>query len=261
MRTTYFWDLFCLHRKKIGLFFALIFLSFSLLAQKHQYLYKKRNQQKSTELHLVDYDIKPLHFGFQLGVFNAGTKINYSPIFIASPSQIKDPTRYDSLIAVEAANRGGFSVGFILNLGLVNELWDLRLLPHVSFYERQFSFIYPDITESQTIEQTMIEMPILLKYKSFRRGNFRAYVTGGINFMMQVGGQKSNQEDKVSLSKYNFEITYGIGIHRYIKFFNFSPEVRFSHGIPSILESGRGVSSKIERISTHKIALYLNFEG
>jgi hypothetical protein len=254
--------MFYLFGKKVIFCFFIFLLASPVWAQKNQYLYKKRNQ-KSTDLKLVDYDIKPLHFGFQIGFFNAGTKINHSGFLIPSPSQIDTAivTRYDSLIAVESSNKPGFSIGFVLNIGIVNELWDLRLLPHVSFYERQITYTYLDVVETQSIEQTMIELPVLIKYKSFRRGNFRAYITGGFNLSYQVGGEKTSQLDKISFSKYNFEVTYGIGIHRYMKYFNFAPEIRFSHGIPSILDGTGGVSTKIDRISTHKVALYLNFEG
>jgi hypothetical protein len=62
----------------------------------------------------------------------------------------------------------GFSLGFIVNYR-ITDLLDLRLTPQVAFYEQKVRYQYTDETFTDAVvESTMVEVPLLLKYKSER---------------------------------------------------------------------------------------------
>jgi hypothetical protein len=226
--------------------FAIVSLSSATFAQRQ----KTKN--------LPFYDDKKLHYGFLIG-------LHYSRLHIQQYSELF-ATR-DDLDTLKAANpmiSPGFSLGIITNFRLGNELWNLRFLPNVSFYERSTKYTFEkgsilnDLTES-----TFIELPVLVKYKSIRRNNTRLYMIGGFSYNIKVAGKKELIDTHLITKDTNLEIQYGFGWDRYLDMFKFALEVRFSHGIPNILsieDSKKNLADPIGRLTTHKVALFLNFE-
>ena len=202
-----------------------------------------QNSAKSRTINMPEYDYKWLHYGFQIGLFNYGLKAKYT----------------DSGNRSIRTNRNmSFSLGFITDFRLKDNLWSLRVLPNVSFYERSFTAVASDgtTTDAAAIEATVVEFPVLLKYKSRRRKNHRMYMIGGLTGTWEVGGKAV---DGISFKKNNLEVSYGAGFDMYCSFFKFSPEIRFSHGLFNLLDNGVQIGT-IDRVYTHKVALYLNFE-
>jgi hypothetical protein len=76
------------------------------------------------------------------------------------------------------------------------DFFDLRITPKVAFYEHRLQYKYTDgsalgqETHEELVETTMVEFPILLKYKSERRGNIRMYMIGGIKPAIEASGKK-----------------------------------------------------------------------
>jgi len=153
-------------------------------------------------------------------------------------------------------------VGFIVNF----KMWDyfnLRILPGVSFYDRGILYTFKSgRTEIQNIESAFIEIPVLLKYKSERRGNVRMYILGGFKYGIEAGAKyKERSEDQLRLYNQNYSIEYGLGIDLYYPMFRFSPELRFSHGINNMILPDPNIYSKsIQSLYTHTVTLYLNFQ-
>ena len=211
-------------------------------------------QSRGGRINLIKYDDRKIHYGMHLGVFSAVSRLTYTDYYA---------TKDQDFVSIYGENGLGFSIGFIFNMRLKHRLWDLCLLPNVSLYERTVIFTRLDSTIVRKKNQaTMIEVPIMLKFKSTRRRNARAYLMAGINPGIQIGNKKTDTKQTLNLSRYNLAITYGFGFHLYMQYFNFSPEIRISHGLTNLLDPvGDEFDRNIKRITTHRITLYLNFEG
>lgn len=200
--------------------------------------------------HLPNYDDKTLHYGFSLGINNTGYKIRQSQSYLT-----------DSITGIETLRSFGFSLGFIVNLRL-HDHFDLRLLPTVAFYDRSLDYNFANSTKLQTLESSMMEFPLLLKYKSQRRRNSRMYLVGGFKASIEAGSKKRERKNtELRTNNMDFSFDWGFGFDFYFQLFKFSPEVRFSHGIANILSNDPNIySQSLNRISTHTITIYLHFE-
>jgi hypothetical protein len=108
----------------------------------------------------------------------------------------------------------------------------------------------------------MVEVPVLLKYKSERRGNVRMYMIGGIKPAVQASGQKDIETTETLVVKTaNLSLEAGFGFDLYFPLFKFSPEIRFSHGLVDILENKVNYYGQpISRVNTNTIAIYFLFQ-
>jgi hypothetical protein len=213
--------------------------------------------QRDRGINLPNYDEKWLHYGFYLGVESFQYRLRYSDLFV-SPEM-------DSVISINPATTyGPVNIGFVVNFRLAQFL-NLRLLPRFSINERKVEYTYASGNqETQIIEAVTMNFPLLLKYKSVRRGNYRMYLVGGINPSIRVGGKKdtNKEEDKLNIKDSDLSIEFGFGLDVYYPFFKFSPEIRFSRGIVNNLGSDTNFYSKgIDRLTTNSISLFLYFEG
>lgn len=230
MQTTYF-------RNKLYIYGSQALIIALLLLGSFANTSYAQKSAKSRTINMPDYDFKKLHYGFQIGLFNYGMKAKYGANGIAAVTQ----------------RATSFSLGFITNFRLKDDLWALRILPNVSFYERSFLNVVDSSVTAY--EATVVEIPILLKYKSRRRKNHRMYMIGGLTAAWEVG---SKEIDGLAFRKNNLELSYGAGFDLYWSFFKFSPEIRFSHGLFNMLDVPS--VGGIDRLYSHKVALYLNFE-
>ena len=246
MQGTYFWHKLDLQRHK-ALIVCLFFLSaFSADAQK----------QRWAEKNNPNYDERKLTYGFLIGLHTSSYQLKYADEFA-------DPTKFDTLHSVIPKWKQGFSLGFIVNLRLNDQL-DLRLTPMVGFYEHEVLYRYTDNTPqgSTLVETTMVEMPLLLKYKSERRGNVRMYMIGGIKPAFQASGQKELENtDALEVKNSNFHLEAGFGFDLYYPLFKFSPEIRFSRGMVDILENrDNPYGQPLKRVNTNTITVYFLFQ-
>ena len=196
------------------------------------------------------YDDKFMHYGFTLGVNTSGFKSKVSSSYFT-----------DSTTNVSPIYTPGFSLGFIVNFRL-HDHFDLRLLPTVGFYSRSIVYDFTHSSNTQTIESTFMEIPLLLKYKSMRRGNSRMYVLGGFKAAIEAGAKKK-QRKPTDLRTNGFDLCLdlGVGMDIYCHLFKFSPEIRFSHGLLNLLSNDPNIySSSFSRLSSNTISLFLNFE-
>jgi hypothetical protein len=223
-------------------------------------------------------DDRTLSYGFFLAGHNASYRLKYSDSFITSPNGSSPTVR-----AIFPQFSPGFSLGFTGILSLHDQI-QLLFTPKVGFYEFQTEISYfivdtpqpglpnqngEDVdsptTESQFInsEATLIELPLLFKYRSIRFNNTRMYWVGGASYNFRTKSQEeANIEELVTTGK-DFSLEMGMGFEIYFKYFKFAPEIRFSHGLNNIYQAEntnplfRDAISSIKRKS---ITIYLNFQ-
>jgi len=225
-------------------------VGFNIAAQDASF---KDRSSKWTSKNLPYYDDRRLHYGFILALNSTRFKPTVSNYYLSDA---------DSVVSITGTRTPGYTVGIILNLRLA-EFFDLRLLPTFAFYQRDVNFLFKNKFSSiQTTESTFIEIPLMCKYKSQRRGNFRMYMIGGLKAAVETGAKKKEKKDtELRASNFDLSIDYGFGLDIYYPLFKFSPEIRFSHGLLNMLNKDNNIYSKsLDRLSTHTVSLFLHFE-
>lgn len=246
MQTTFLWDKLHLHwQKVIVLLFAGTLLSAPAFAQ---------NPAKSRD-NLVEYDERLFSYGFTLGVHSSSLRLKFSDKF----------NKNDTTANIVAPNGVGFSIGFLTNLRLAQYL-DIRIMPKVGFYQYSVDqqFVNPDYRDENFFADfTTVDLPLMLKYKSQRRNNFRMFYTGGVTPTVDVTGKKKREENEergLSLKGDNLSVELGFGTDVYFPLFKFSPEIRYSYGVMNFLNPRQqDIGQSFSRVGTQSIALYLVF--
>lgn len=186
---------------------------------------------------LPQYDRQVVHFGFMLGMNTMNFVIKDNP-------NIKS---LDSVYVVESKPDYGFSLAVVSNLHL-GDNFDLRFLPGLSFGSRNMYYTLKlhntDTTYQLTpfvkkVESTYLEFPLLMKFKSKRYGNFRAYVIGGGRYTLDLASQSKVADDgkqsiKLKRSDYYYEM--GFGLDFYLEYFKFSAEIKAAWGLRDMLK-------------------------
>jgi len=203
-----------------------------------------------------NYDTRRwLTYGFSIGIHSSNLQIKHSEQFVSSS--------LDTLHSIHPVGSPGFSLGFIVRHRLT-DLLDLRILPRVSFYEYELEYVFINgTTEKAFVESTTVELPIMLKYKSVRKNNFRMYVAGGFAPAFDASG-KNDLEDPtrgLNFNDFNFTMELAIGMDIYYPLFKFSPEIRYSRGLVNVLSDERNdLSAGLDRLNTNNIHIFFLFQ-
>ncbi len=212
--------------------------------------------QLEGEVNLPNSDNKKIKYGFSIGVFNSNFKLKYDDVFV-TPA-------FDSVQSINPVNKFGFSLGLIANFKLAQYL-DFRITPKVGFYQNTIEIVYTDPTRETFAANTdlsRVEIPLLLKYKSARRGNTRMYLIGGVTPAIRVSGSKNEEElvDRIIVEDQSLSIEFGFGLDLYYPLFRFSPEIRFSRGINNMLSANDIANTEgVQRLTLNSVTLYLQF--
>lgn len=245
MQATYIWNKFALHRNKIVLMLALSTTAFPAVAQR--YTYASQNNP--------NYDERRISYGFVIGLHTSAYQVKYSDQFVTQ--------NFDTVHSVMAPSSLGLSLGFLVNLHL-NEVLDLRLMPKAGFYNHKLEYNYTnEAKQEQLVETTLLEFPLLLKYKSSRRGNVRMYVLGGMTPAFELSGKNdvASGNTNLDIKNSNFSIDTGIGFDFYFPLFKFSQEIRFSKGVSDMLGPNPSVfRDPLKRLNTNTISIYFIFQ-
>jgi hypothetical protein len=222
-------------------------------------------------------DDENLHFGFTFQYIGSEYKIQ-KKVDWREPQSGDGET--ESLKSISSSVHPGFGLGFVSNLYLTKHL-DLRFTPTLVFADRVVDYEFlsaktyeqdavpsPEGLTRRAVASTMVEFPLLLKLKSDRRGNFRAYLVGGAKYGMDiVSKKKADDGDKVYFAKYlknkknilSYEV--GIGFDLYFDYFKLSPEIKLSNSFNSVLKPDlEPYSNPIEKLFLRNFIFSLYFE-
>src|SRR5690606_1123882 len=196
MQTIDFWNKLGLQRSKIVCIVVLAMLA-SLSASGQSKRWVRKNNP--------NYDERKFSYGFMIGLHSSALQLEYDETFVTPD--------FDTLYAVQPEWSAGFSLGFIINYRAA-EFLDLRLTPKVSFYEHKLKYVFTNEAPlDHLIEPTMVEVPVLAKYKSVRRGNVRMYMIGGVTPAIEASGKKDLQSTSgaLELERFNLSLEAGFG--------------------------------------------------
>ncbi|SDT40841.1 probable protein-translocating porin PorT [Mucilaginibacter mallensis] len=214
-------------------------------------------------------DQQDLSFGFSFSYVSTYFKILKNPDW-RSPFLDKQngnaPVTSD-LNSLSSPNSPGFAVGFLTRYRITEHL-EARITPSLIFADRQLSYVYanPSDNVKKSVQSTTVDFPLLLKLKSDRLGNFRAYLLGGVKYSYAIGAKKSDAEaallDKTvkTVSGYaSYEA--GLGCDIYFEYFKMSPEIKLSNSMGNVLvPENQPFSAPISKLSLHTLMFSLYFE-
>lgn len=246
MHTTDIWNKFNIYRRKVVILIVIVFG----VCSKSSF-----GQLRTPDMNNPNYDDRLISYGFLIGLHTTGYQMKYADAFDG----------IDSLHSIQTDNSPGFSLGFIVNLKWT-EFLDVRLLPKVAFYEHKLQYIRtnaPILTE--TVESTVVEFPLMLKYKSVRRNNLRMYIVGGAKYGIEASGKNKDNnttEEGLLIQGSNVSLDFGFGFDIYYPLFKFSPELRFSRGVSNMLlaDKSNDFSLGVKSLKVNTITLYLLFQ-
>lgn len=259
MQTANIRNQFYIYRRKIVISFLGIFFLIS----------QSSGQSRFNEISSAGQDDKFISYGFFLAAHTNMWRMKYSDAFL-------DPSNgpLNNIQSIIPVYSPGFSLGFLVNVRLHDQL-NIMMTPKIGFYEFKTDVNYfsepitnndvPVVTRRQTYlnEATMVEIPLLFKYKAQRFNNTRMFFTGGGSAMFRTKDQDEADIEDLVVTGRDFTVDVGMGFDFYFKYFKFSPEVRFSHGLLDIYrpeQSNPAFRDAISEIRRKSITLYLNFQ-
>lgn len=268
MQTTYIWNKLNLRRNKIVLIGLVLFLATN--SSFGQGMFGLTSTSGS--------DNNTLSYGFFLAAHNSTLRIKYTDAFV-DPLSVN---AFTGVRSIETKFSPGFSLGFIGILRFHDQV-QLLFTPKVGFYEYKTEVSYFDnqvdveliggdvIVSSEDLgkvveyssEATMVELPLLFKYRSLRFNNTRMYFIGGASYQFRTKGQDEANVDDIVMTGRDVAIEAGMGFEIYFKYFKFAPEIRFSHGMMNAYQAANTRSElqgAIESIKRKSITIYLNFQ-
>lgn len=204
---------------------------------------------------LPQYDNQKIHFGFTLATNIGRMQLETRPNFFAN----------DSLRNVSVANFPGIGLGAITNFRL-GKHWDIRLMaPVISFVQRNITYDFNNSQKIVKVESAYCDASLLIKYKSERRKNTRAYVIAGprvsFDFGSTIDKTRGIQNPVVSLIPFTFGWEAGIGMDIYFEYFKFSPEIKACQTFNNALyRDNYPYTQAIEAIYPQLIQISLHFE-
>lgn len=214
-------------------------------------------------LNLPDNDDKWYHIGIVIMGTSNRFQINQHPRFLQS----------DSVLVSNPNNNFGFGIGGMHTFRISNRFEARVVFPQLLFVNKSINYHlkYPDGSKEETpvmnqqVESILLGVPVQLKLKSDRIGNFRVYMMGGVKYETDLTSKAAsrNAENFVKLKKADFGIEAGIGFNFYNKMFILSPEIKISNGISNVHARDENLkfSNVIDRIQSRQIIFSLIFEG
>ena len=218
--------------------------------------------QKSRAWNKPLYDVYPYHFGFAFSAGILDFSVSHSNFFV----------NQDTIRSVEGKTGPVFGASMVSNLRL-SPHWDLRLIPGLYFGQRNLEYILMDEDEfgedysyihTMKIESTLLQFPLLLKYRAIRQNNYRPYVVFGTNYAIDFDEKKKIKEEeqpKIKLNKHDVYVEVGFGVDYYLPDFKLSTEIRFSYGLLNMVNyEGTQYTSIFDRLGSKMVTLLVYFE-
>lgn len=180
-----------------------------------------------------------------------------------------DPANNQGLLRTEVNGNPGFNLGFIGSLKLGHPTLTLRFVPSLSFQAKDILYFYhsnPDEFKKATVEQTILDFPILLKYKTMRYNNFASYFIGGAQYSLDLQSKEKvpqiPQDPFLKLKRHDFQAQIGAGVDFYLPYFKFGLEIKLSHGfVNALFQDNTSISKPFDRLYNRVVWFCLTFEG
>jgi hypothetical protein len=201
--------------------------------------------------------LRPMHFGISVGFHMQDIEFsNVGPQVVT----LDDGTEATETVVCDQDNwNPGFSVGVLADQRL-SKHFSLRLSPTMHFGAKHLTFRHLNRTDpegrvlvaTQDMKNTYIAFPISIKFAAERFNNYRPYIVGGINPMINL---TSKSQDYVQLKRYDTMLEIGLGCDLYLPFFKLIPELKFSYSLMDAIDKGHAdeLTDATQRVYTNSV--------
>jgi hypothetical protein len=216
--------------------------------------------QAQRPLNLENHDNKPYYFGITLSTSSGRLNTDLHSRFLMQ----------DTIMVAEPLSSPGFALGLLATTRLSNR-FEGRFNPQLLFTDRSIAYklryAERDLGANvvQKVESVIVTLPVQLKFRSDRIGNFRVYMLGGgkLDYDLASNAQARKAEDIIKLQKVDYGVEAGVGFNFYFQSFIFSPEIKISSGLNNIhaRDANLNYSSVLDRIQSRMIVFSIHLEG
>ncbi len=213
-------------------------------------------------------DQKDFSAGFSFSYVSSYYKIDKKPDWRA-PYFDTDGTKItDELSSITSNNAPGFAVGFLGRYSVTNHL-EARVGINLIFADRGVTYQYVGTSPAvnKSVRATLVDLPVQLKIKSDRLGNYRGYMIGGLKYSKALGNKENSDVDAAPSQKLlktiNGYASYelGLGMDIYFEFFKLSPEIKISNSFGNLLmRENNAFAAPINSLGLHTVMFSLHFE-
>ncbi len=216
--------------------------------------------QAQRPLNLENHDSKPYYFGITLSSSSGRLNTSLHSHFLTQ----------DTVMVAEPLSSPGFALGLLATTRLTNR-FEGRFNPQLMFTDRSISYKlrYADrdlgTSVVQKVESVIVTLPLQVKFRSDRIGNFRVYMLGGakVDYDLASNATARKAEDIIKLQKVDYGVEAGMGFNFYFQSFIFSPEIKISSGLNNMhaRDVNLKYSSVLNRMQSRMIMFSIHLEG
>lgn len=225
------------------------------------FIFSALDSSAQVRLNQEEHDDKPYYFGITLSTIRSRFHTELHGNFL----------RQDSIMVAEPLNSGGFALGLLATTRLSNR-FEARFNPQLAFLDRSiyYRLKYEDPNDKgkvaeKRIESVLVTLPVQLKFRSDRIGNFRVYMLGGgkVDVDLASNARARKADDLVKIHKFDYGVEAGLGFNFYFPSFIFSPEIKISNGLGNLHSRNENLkhSNVIDRIQSRMIVFSIHLEG
>jgi len=212
---------------------------------------------------LGNFDKRLLHYGIQVGYTQSKFDLAYS----------EDATIRQTLQGVTSYYAPGFHIAIIGDLR-INNWFNLRLLPGVTLVTRDISYAWESgylsthvlAERSRNVESVYGDIPLEVKFRSRRYGDFRPYLTAGVSYGFDFASLRENRnrtnESIIRLQPHDLRYSMGVGFDVFLRYVKFAIELKMAFGLLDLkVEDPDIYIRSFDNLSTRTFMLSFTFEG
>ncbi len=204
---------------------------------------------------MPEHDSKLYYFGLTFGFNYSSYRINSTRSFAEN----------DTFKQVQPGYGPGFNLGIMGNLRLTKFI-DLRFIPALVFAEKKLKLVDQfNEVKNESIESIYMQLPLQLKFKSDRIGNFRFYgiIGGKFDYDLASNARSRRQDELIRVSPIDLGGEVGIGFEFFYPNFIFAPEIKLSQGFINshYPDNNIPLSNTIDAMRTRMIVFSIHLQG
>lgn len=213
--------------------------------------------------HLNTFDTRKFHYGIQVGYTQSKFDLQYS----------EQDTIRQTILGTTSYYSPGFHINVIGDMRL-SDYFNLRLLPGITLISRDMSYVWSeDYTSThwkydtrRTVESVYGEIPVELKFRAKRYGNFRPYLTAGgvwgFDFASLRKNKNNNDESIIRLNPVDLRYTAGVGFDFFLRYVKFAIEFKSAFGMVDLrVEDDDYYTQSVTELLSRTFMISFTFEG
>lgn len=213
---------------------------------------------------LGHFDQRLFHFGIQVGYTQSKFDLHFS----------EDAALRESLQGTTSYYAPGFHIAVVCPDLRLNNWINLRFLPGVTLITREVSYSWEKsyfaahrlAERSRNVESVYGDIPIELKFRSVRYGDFRPYLTAGASYGFDFASLRKNRNQTnqsiIRLQPSDLRYTMGVGFDVFLRYVKFAIELKMNFGLLDLKVDDPDVYiQSFNDLRTRTFMLSFTFEG